>query len=183
MKRLVIALFSFVVAGCYWGKAGTMEVEKIKIGNKKGRKIRIETQLNVSADLVWEKFKSAQLWGEAVKPQAILRPLADSMSEAQWAEGKKYSYHLWMYYFIPFGKHHIELQKFDADNGLIETHEYGFMVPNWDNRFEVIAQSDTTCLVRDVLIIQSKGINPIVTVYAKDLLRAKHKRLKVLFMP
>lgn len=149
--------------------------------NKKGRKLTFETRLKCNADTVWKSYQKPSEWLINLKPQAKLIPNSKNKEIGQWDINKDYSFRLYMYGFIPFGKHYIMFESIDSSNLLIQSREHGFLVPHWDNTFEVIPINDSTCAVKDVLTIQTKGINSIVNPYAIGVFRAKHKKLKQKF--
>lgn len=183
MNILVIQI-SLLIVSCSINKNAVMKTEKTTIqmpsGEKvKGRKMIIETKLNTSANLVWEEVVKPSFWIDILDPKAVLKPL-DSLPVG-WEMDKSYTFWLRMYKIIPFGKHHIDFETIDSLNYKLQTREYGFMVPHWDNLVEVEALTDSTCILRDVLFVSAKGIESVVMAYAKDVFKKKHKRLQKIF--
>jgi len=159
--------------------------EKVAVKNKNGayrmgRKLTAVSVLNCSATKVWEAFEDPQYWIDILNPQAQLNVLKKEVLPTRWIPQKKYSFGLVMNGFIPYGKHHLLFEAIDSNEYTIQTREYGLSVPTWDNYFEIIATSDSTCLVKDILEIQAGWLNWYVVPYAKDLLEGKHKRLEKL---
>lgn len=149
--------------------------------NRNGRQITFETTLKCNAQEVWKLYQKPTEWLDNLNPQAKLRPTSTNKEIKQWTIGKNYSFILYMYGVIPFGKHHIIIESIDSTSYVIQSRERGFLVPHWDNNFEVIHINDSTCILKDILTIQTKGINSIVTSYAIGVFKAKHKKLKQKF--
>ncbi len=184
MKVIVmttIAILSAVTVSCTVSKGTKITKEKILSQTqgkekKKGRRLTFETTINQPAAVVWNLFKAPEFWLASLNPEAVLKPVENLPS--RWETGKENRFKLRMYRLIPFGNHMITFEKLDNENRIIQTREYGLMVPQWDNYFEVKSLTDSTCIIKDVLEIQTKGVNGIVANYAIDLFKAKHKRLK-----
>ena len=145
--------------------------------SKKGRKLTFETTLNCPAEEVWKLYQKPSEWLKNLNPQAKLVPTSENKDIKSWVLNKNYTFYLYMYGFIPFGKHHASFETIDSENFKIQSKEHGFMVPHWDNYFEVIPLTDTSCVIKDVLTIQTTQINPIVSFYATGVFKAKHRKL------
>ena len=148
-------------------------------GLKNGRRLTFESTVQVSADTLWAQFQEPSFWINIMSPQAILKPLKkDRRLPDRWQLNTPYTFKLIMNGIIPFGKHHISFETMDSNQLTIQTREYGFLVPTWDNHFEIVPLTDSTCAIKDILDIQTNGVNGIVAAYAIELFKGKHKRLK-----
>ena len=181
MKQVILYLIVLITTSCALMKT-TVNKENITFDypnqkSKKGKELTFETTLNCSAEEVWKLYQKPSVWLENLNPQAKLSPTRDNKKIENWELNKNYTFVLYMYGFIPFGKHHVSFEKIDFDNLIIQSREHGFMVPHWDNYFEIVSLTDSTCKIKDVLKIQSTGINAIVSFYAKGVFKAKHKKI------
>lgn len=176
MKEILI-VFSLMILSCNTMKT-TIIKEKFKFeSGEKGRRITFETSLDCPAEEVWKIYERPNGWLENLNPNAKLIWKKRQDSTSSWSLNSEYSFSLYMYGFIPFGKHYISFEDIDNEEFSLQSREHGFMVPHWDNFFQIIPTSNSTCKIRDVLEIQSNGINALVAFYAIDVFNAKHKKL------
>ena len=176
MKEIMIVL-SLMILSCNTMKT-TVNKEKFNYDSgKKGRRITFETSLDCPAEEIWKMYERPEGWLENLNPSAKLKWKKKKDSINSWSLNKDYAFSLYMYGFIPFGKHYISFEDIDSVRFSMQSKEHGFMVPHWDNLFQIIPTSDSTCKIKDVLEIQSNGINGIVASYAVDVFKAKHKKL------
>lgn len=145
---------------------------------KKAAKIELRTVLNSPADIVWSKIKDDSLWVAMLKPKVILKQ-RDSLPEV--VEQTMNSYDLSINRFIPFGKHHILWEKIDNETRVIQTRENGGFVQVWDNRIVVLELNDSTSILVDELILHGGFLTGLTAVWAKDVLKKRHKNIRNFF--
>ena len=136
-----------------------------------------KTTIQCAAEKIWDDYKKPTVWLDNLKPKAHLKPVIENKNIEQWQVDQYYAFKLFMYGFAPFGKHYISFELISDEHLTMQSREHGFMVPHWDNRFQVKPLTDSSCMVIDEIIISTKGINGIVAAYARDVFKAKHKKL------
>jgi hypothetical protein len=78
---------------------------------KKGIKIIITTILNNSNEKIWDKLLDIETLIYICKPMARFK-LLSSEKPARWEINTEYVFELFIYGFIPFGKHKITFENY-----------------------------------------------------------------------
>lgn len=183
LKILLTATLLLVVSGCSVNKQMQRSIENVELKNedgikKKGRKLVFTSTLHRSAREAFIAYSNPSVLLQVSKPQAILKPIRHNEIPMYWPLGKGQAFRFTMNGFIPFGKHHITYESIDSTNLSMQTREHGVGVPVWDNFTEFIPISDSTCTLREELVISAGALNAYVVAYAIDLFEGRHKRLK-----
>jgi len=181
MQCLVAILPMILVFGCNSTKQTTISHEQIRVPTKNGKqrraiRLQFETQLSGSAQLVWEQHVQAESYLRLMKPQAKLRLMKRFPVPDQWHTDSTNRFRLRMYGFIPYGRHYIHWERIDHEKLILQTRESGFLVPTWHNRIALTPINDSTCLIREEVVVRG-WFSGVVASYAKGLFRAKHQRL------
>jgi len=155
-----------------------VEVKNEHGKNRKGRKLLFTSSLNFSAREAFMTYSTPSTFLEISKPQAILKPAKNNEVPSSWPLAHSHAFRFTMNGFIPFGKHHILYESIDTTNLTMQSREHGIGVPVWDNFTEFIPLSDSTCILREELVISAGALNGYVVAYAIDLFEGRHKRLQ-----
>lgn len=183
-KFTFLLVLCSVVSACSVNRQMTRSVERIELKNETGKtrkacRMEFTSHLNHSAQVVFEAYSNPKTLLEISGPQAILKPKRKTQIPEKWQIGSTYSFRFTMNAFMPFGKHHIMYEKVDSANLTMQSREHGLGVPTWDNYTELVPTSDSTCILREELVIQAGILNGYVTAYAIDLFEGRHKRLRL----
>ena len=112
-----------------------MEKILLKYNNgkiKKGLKISISSNLSNSAEKIWDKLLNIETLIEICKPMATFRSITND-TEMKWELNKEYIFKLFIYGFLPLGKHKIILEKLDKENKIILSKEHNNIVKIWNH--------------------------------------------------
>ena len=171
-----------LLAACSSTKRVAIETEKVRLttpaGKQKwGRKLTVESTINRPAKQVWKQLSTPTSALASMKPQAILKPLNKRPLPHRWQTDSTYTFKLVMNGLFPYGKHHVTYETLDSLTQQFQSRESGRSVPVWDHHLKVTAASDSSCVLHEELVIRAGIINWYVASYAKNLFKAKHKRL------
>lgn len=148
---------------------------------KKGRALGFTSYLNCSSQEAWNVLSDPATVLDLMSPQAILKPRKRQATPHEWELDVVYDFKLTMNGFIPFGIHQLYYESLDSLQMILQTREHGLAVPVWDQYLSITLINDSTCMVREELVVAAGWINWYVAAYGKDLFKGKHKRLQKYF--
>ena len=155
-------------------------MEKVLLKNnngkvKNGLKIRISRILFNTSEKIWEKLINVETLIEICKPMARFK-LISKENEVKWETSKEYIFKLYIYGFIPFGKHKIFLEKVDKGNKIIQSKECNKIVSIWDHKIIMEQNGENTIEYTDEVDIYAGIITIFVALWAKMFY--KHRQRK-----
>lgn len=101
--------------------------------SKKGLKIIVSTNLNNTIEKIWDKILNIETLIFICKPMARFKLLSNE-NIIKWELNKEYIFKLFIYGFLPFGRHKIILEKIDPNNGLLVSKEHNKIVKIWNHK-------------------------------------------------
>jgi hypothetical protein len=113
-------------------------MEKVLLANsngefKKGIRIKIHSKFDNSIEKIWNKILNIETLIYLCKPMATFKQVVNEKI-TKWETNKEYVFKLFIYGFIPFGKHKITLDRIDKNNGLIISKEHNNIVKIWNHK-------------------------------------------------
>lgn len=145
---------------------------------KKATQLEFKTQIQASAETVWDEFKKKRFWIEMYHPRVRLKFLHSALNTVN---GNEEVYTLVINSFIPFGKHYIIWKTIDDTNRMIQTREHGGYISNWDNHITIEKLNDSSCLIIDRLTLRGSILNKPTAAWAKGVLNKRHKNFRAHF--
>ena len=157
-------------------------MEKIVFENyngkaKKGIRIKISSILDNSIEKIWGKILNIETLIEICKPMARFN-LVTKEKPAKWELNKEYVFKLFIYGFIPFGKHKIILEKIDENNGLIVSKEHNNIVKIWNHIIKMENKGENIIEYTDVVEIYAGIFTLFVAIWGTIFYKHRQKKWK-----
>lgn len=94
-------------------------------------------------DMTFQKLQQVETLQYIARPYAVFEP-ADENARMVWQPGEQFQFRFRLFGFIPFGVHHIQVERFDGEQGIF-TRERNRHVPVWNHEIvlEAIDESHT----------------------------------------
>ncbi|MDR2083868.1 MAG: hypothetical protein LBP67_02595 [Bacteroidales bacterium] len=132
--------------------------EKIELKDKNGknrigRKISVSSTFNCSPEIMWEKLLDIETLIEICKPKASFKSV--SKMPEKWEENVIYKFKLFIYGFIPFGKHEILLENIDQSRKEIQSKEHNKIVRIWNHLIILNETQDGKTFYTDIVELHS----------------------------
>ena len=143
--------------------------------SKKGLKIIISSNLNSIIEKIWDKILNIETLIYICKPMARFK-LISNENIVKWEMNKEYIFKLFIYGFLPLGKHKIILDKMDPENGLIISRENNNIVKIWNHKIFMENKGENIIEYTDEVDIYAGIFTFFVAVWA--ILFYKHRQKK-----
>ena len=144
---------------------------------KKGIKIIIYSILNNSIEKIWDKILNIETLNYICKPMVRFK-LETMDNSTKWEINKEYIFKLFIYGFVPFGKHRIILKKIDKNNGLIISKEQNNIVKIWNHKIKMEKKSEGLTVYTDEVEIYAGIFTLFVAIWGKIFYKHRRKKWK-----
>ena len=184
MRAPVIGLLlAVLLSGCAGSKDLQITSETVQLvtpggKQKTGRKLTFESTINRPAAVLWKQLSTPASALASMKPQAILKPTKGHPMPGRWQPDSTYTFKLVMNGLFPYGKHYVTYETLDSLAHTFQSRESGRSVPVWDHFLRITPAADSSCVLHEELVIRAGPINWYVASYARNLFKAKHRRLQ-----
>jgi hypothetical protein len=142
----------------------------------KTKKIVKSSLFPANKEEIFLKLQKIETLQYIAKPFARFIPLDDNQS-IKWKEGAKLSFRLYIFGFIPFGTHKIDVISFDKDSG-ISTLENNKHIPIWNHQIYLEPVDEGTTRYSDEVEIGASWKTPFVALWAKAFYTHRQRKWK-----
>lgn len=141
-------------------------------------KVRIETELECSADVAWQALLKRDTFLH------ITRGMLGFGNANQWpeiySEGTEIHTRLWFFHFIPGWQHHLRIARIDPGQRELLSKENGGLVKKWNHRIRIAGVGADRCRYVDEIEIEAGWMTRVVGVFANIFYRYRQRRWRAL---
>lgn len=141
-------------------------------------KATIRSAFACSPAFAWDKVQTSALLQEVIYPLLRIAPAAGASFPARWEEGQSVHGRLYLFGFLPLGKHVIHIERVDAERRQIQSRESGGLIRRWDHLVTVRPGDDGQTIYSDEIEIECGWLTPLVWAFANAFYRHRHRRWK-----
>ncbi len=134
------------------------------------RRVDLETPLPCSVEAAWSAVQGRTLLEYVTHPLLKLMPLPERF------ERGNYPMKLYLFGFLPLGRHNIRVIKLDPARHELVTEESGTLVKAWNHRITVRADAEGRTLYRDELGVDAGRLTPAIGLFAHVFYRYRQAR-------
>ena len=136
------------------------------------------TLLVASADAVWAAVKTPPAF-RTVTRRLLAMPVIRGRQD-QWCEGETVVGWVFLFGFLPFSRHHLNIATIDDATRTLRSREFGGLIRVWNHDIEVVPIDAATCRYRDRIEIEAGFITPLIALYARWFHRMRQRRRQAL---
>lgn len=94
-------------------------------------------------DVIFQKLQQVETLQYIARPYAVFDQV-DENARMEWRPGEQFQFRFRLFGIVPFGVHHIQVERFDAEQGIF-TRESNKHVPVWNHEIvlEIIDETHT----------------------------------------
>ncbi len=143
------------------------------------RRVELETSLPCSLGAAWEAVQQRTLLEYVTHPLLKIMPPTLEASPNRFYEGT-FHMRLYLFGFLPLGRHTIRVIKLDADSYELVTEESGTLLTGWNHRITLRTDPSGRTLYRDALELDAGRLTPVVWLFAEVFYRYRQARWRKL---
>ncbi|MFT3793748.1 hypothetical protein [Flavobacterium sp.] len=139
-------------------------------------KLTIASEIQIPADVAWEKVQTSALLHFIAKGKIRFKPTQGHFPQ-KWTQGQTVSTRMFLYNSLPMGGiHSIHFEKIDPVGRIIQTREWDSCAKVWDHTISIKQVTDTSILYQDEITIYAGIWTKWVTAWAKSFYRHRQGR-------
>jgi uncharacterized protein YndB with AHSA1/START domain len=142
------------------------------------RTIRLITDLDASADRVWEAVTTPAAF-RLVTRGLISMPGLRHRNDP-WREGETVSSWLLLFGIVPFSRHHLTFVEIDERRRLLRSKEHGGLVRRWEHDITVTPLSAGRCRYEDRVTIGAGRLTGVISAWALVFYKLRQRRWREL---
>ena len=123
------------------------------------------TSLEAPADAVWAAVKTPAAF-RTVTRRLLAMPVIRDRHD-QWRSGETVVGWVFLFGFLPFSWHHLNIASSDNPTRTLRSREFGGSIRGWNHDIEVVPIDAATCRNRDQIEIDAGIVTPLISLYAK----------------
>ena len=145
---------------------------------------RIATIFPTDATLFREIIRRPASLAYVSAPLLYFQLLEDGEDEdwlaEEWVVGREYALQLFLWRWIPLGRHWITLVEVDLAANTIRSHERGTLAPVWKHTIQFMPVGENQLYYSDEIEIQAGPVTPLVWLFAHIFYRHRQRRWRKL---
>lgn len=142
------------------------------------QRIELETTLPCSVGAAWAAVQRWTLLEYVTHPLLKIMPLTLEALPNRFCEGT-FHLRLYLFGFLPLGRHTVKVVRLDATRHELETEESGTLLKTWNHRITLRGGAGRT-VYRDELSLDAGRLTPVVGLFAHAFYRYRQARWRKL---
>ncbi len=159
-----------------------VKTEKVKIEYKgkvvNAKRLTISSIINISSKDAWDIVKKSELLEFITKGKIKFKPIGGSFPE-EWKEKSTEIAKMYLYGFIPLGKHYLYLDKMDNEKMILSSKEKDKFAKVWNHNIFIKEIDDETIKYTDEITIYGGIFTSFITIFSKSFYKHRQKRWKL----
>jgi hypothetical protein len=143
-------------------------------------KVSVQSVLKCPPEFVWDMVQTSALFFEVVRPVLAVKPLPGSLFPPRWQEGESVSCRVYLFGWLPLGRHTIRFDRIDQQRRQIQTKESGRLIRRFRHRIEVSRAAGGSALYSDEVELDYGPLTPLAGLVLRYFFRHRHRRWKTL---
>jgi hypothetical protein len=143
-------------------------------------KVSVRSVLACPPAFVWDMVQTSALFFEVIRPLLRVKPLPGNLFPPRWLEGESVSCRMYLFGWLPLGKHTIRFDRIDQQRRQIQTKESGRLIRRFRHRIEVAPAGGGNALYSDEVELDFGPLTHAAGVLARFFFRHRHRRWKEL---
>lgn len=135
-------------------------------------------ELQADADSVWQAVKTPAAFRTVTR--GLLRMPVIANRDGEWHEGETVVGWVFLFGFVPFSRHHLQIASIDDGDRILRSREHGGLVRQWNHDIEVEPIDDGRCRYTDRIDIDAGFFTPVIVAYAKVFYLLRQRRWRTL---
>lgn len=145
------------------------------------KKITVQSVFPYSREDVWQKIQTSKSLQFICRPWIYFEQQKGEVLKEQWRAGDTARLKLWVYGFLPFGRHDIFLERIDSQRYEIQSRETGNLVKVWDHLITMEELEPRKTKYTDEVIIFAGLLTTLIAWWSIGLYKHRQRRwLKLL---
>ena len=144
-------------------------------------KARISTYLPCSSEQLWDKIMDPRSLQYVASPLMKFIPVGRNDLDKEWELNRDYNLNLYLFGFIPLGRHRIRVVYIDRKENKIESTESGQLAHVWNHTILFRQTGQKGVHYTDIIEIQAGLLTPFIWGFAHLFYRHRQRRLKRIF--
>lgn len=136
--------------------------------------IHVETELDAAAERVWHAIQHPVTFTYVCRGLFGIPQLAGRSEPCQ--EGETGTGRLFLFHFIPFSRHTINVAGIDEESMTMTTREHGGMLRTWNHTLHAEPLPDGRTRYSDTVEIDAGMLTPVVARVAVGIYRYRQRR-------
>ncbi len=136
------------------------------------------TRLEAPADAVWAAVKTPGAFRTVTRRLVTMPTIATRTDE--WVEGEVVVGWVFLFGFIPFSRHHLNVSEINESTRTLRSREHGGLITTWNHDIIVTPLDATTCEYRDHIEIDAGNLTWLVGLYARAFYAVRQRRWRSL---
>lgn len=142
---------------------------------------RISTNLPCSEEQLWEKITDPKSLQFVASPVLKFIPVGKNDLDKEWELNQDYNLNLYLFGFIPLGRHRIRVVNIDRGKNKIESSESGLLARVWNHTILFWETDRKLVHYTDIIDIKAGLLTPFIWAFAHLFYRHRQRRWKQLF--
>jgi hypothetical protein len=143
-------------------------------------KIDVRSVFDWPPERVWDEVQTSALLTKVVRPLLQIKPAGRSSLPERWQEGQSVSCRIYLFGFLPLGKHTIRFDRIDPQSRQIQTKESGRLIRRFRHRIGVAPTDGNRALYSDEIEIDCGLLTHLAGALVRVFFRHRHRRWKKL---
>lgn len=140
---------------------------------------KITTKLNCTDLKLWSIILKPETLQYIASPILYFTPIHRDEPFNEWRVGKTYKLKIYLFKYLPLGKHYITIFNIDKKLNKIETHESGLMSPIWNHSI-LFNRISNEIEYTDQIEIKAGVMTFFIWIFAQIFYRHRQRKLKKL---
>jgi hypothetical protein len=141
---------------------------------------RISTVFDCKPEQLWEEISRPSSLKFVSAPLLHFESLVEGELDNEWAAGKTYTLRLYLFGFLPAGRHNITIASIDRNANIIESKERGTLSPVWNHTIRFHPLEGGKLHYTDEIEIRAGLLTVIIWAFAHLFYRHRQRRWKKL---
>lgn len=141
-------------------------------------KVIVSTVIKTSAEHMWRKLQQVTSLIYVASPILIFRSRDKSAMAECWSVDREYLLSIFLFGFIPLGKHVIRILQIDTRNMKIQSNEFGLLTRTWNHSLKITRIDNVKIRYTDEIDIDAGPLTAGLWLFAQIFYRHRQKRWK-----
>jgi hypothetical protein len=141
-------------------------------------KVTVRSVFDCPPEFVWDRVQTSSCFREIIWPVMRVEPVAGTSIPERWLDGKSIPLRMYLFGFLPLGRHTIHHAAVDPHARQIRSRESGTLVRKWWHDITVADAGDGRTLYSDEVEIACGPLTLPVAAFAWLFYRHRQRRWK-----
>ncbi len=139
---------------------------------------QVSTEISCTEEELWRKITQPSSLQDVSAPLLKFVPVGEGVFDEEWQVGGSYELKLYLFGFIPLGKHRIHITKLDGESHTIVSDESGSLVRSWRHTISFHQTGRGKVNYTDEIKIEAGPLTPAIWGFANVFYRHRQRRWK-----